>query len=85
MLLACKGAPPGGFVSARPDGVSARGDGGGNWVPRTLETTPAGIDSALQRAHKTVHQRLPERSQQAVLSSLEDAALREVVDRYVDA
>jgi RNA polymerase sigma-70 factor, ECF subfamily len=54
-------------------------------VPRTLETTPAGIDSALQRAHKTVHQRLPERSQQAVLSSLEDAALREVVDRYVDA
>ena len=30
-------------------------------------------------------QRLPERSQQAVLSSLEDATLREVVDRYVDA
>ena len=51
----------------------------------TLETTPAGIDSALQRAHKTVDQRLPERSQQAVLSSLEDDALREVVDRYVDA
>ena len=52
---------------------------------KTLETTPAGIDSALQRAHKTVDQRLPERSQQAVLSSLEDDALREVVDRYVDA
>jgi RNA polymerase sigma-70 factor, ECF subfamily len=51
----------------------------------TLETTPAGVDSALQRAHKTVDQRLPERSQQAVLSSLEDDALREVVDRYVDA
>jgi RNA polymerase sigma-70 factor, ECF subfamily len=51
----------------------------------TLETTPAGIDSALQRAHKTVDQRLPERSQQAVLSSLEDDALRDVVDRYVDA
>jgi RNA polymerase sigma-70 factor, ECF subfamily len=35
----------------------------------TLESSPAGIDSALQRAHKTVDQRLPERSQQAVLSS----------------
>src|SRR3954470_314587 len=29
-----------------------------------LETTPAGVDSALQRAHKAVDERLPERSQQ---------------------
>jgi RNA polymerase sigma-70 factor, ECF subfamily len=51
----------------------------------TLETTPTGVDSALQRAHKAVDERLPERSQQAMLSSLDDEDLREIVDRYVDA
>jgi RNA polymerase sigma-70 factor (ECF subfamily) len=51
----------------------------------TLETTPTGVDSALQRAHKAVDERLPERSQQAVLGSLDDQGLREIVDRYVDA
>jgi RNA polymerase sigma-70 factor, ECF subfamily len=50
-----------------------------------LETTPTGVDSALQRAHKAVDERLPERSQQAVLGSLDDQRLREIVDRYVDA
>ena len=50
-----------------------------------LETTPTGVDSALQRAHKAVDERLPERSQQAVLGSLEDHDLREIVDQYVDA
>jgi RNA polymerase sigma-70 factor (ECF subfamily) len=50
-----------------------------------LETTPAGVDSALQRAHKAVDERLPERSQQAMLGSLDDEELREIVDRYVDA
>jgi RNA polymerase sigma-70 factor (ECF subfamily) len=50
-----------------------------------LETTPASIDSALQRAHQTVDERLPERDQQATLRSLDDAALRRVVDGYVDA
>jgi RNA polymerase sigma-70 factor, ECF subfamily len=39
----------------------------------------------LQRAHKAVDERLPERSQQAVLGSLDDRELREIVDRYVDA
>ena len=52
---------------------------------RALETTPAGVDSALQRAHRSVDERLPERSQQAVLSSLDDQDLREIVDRFVDA
>ena len=33
-------------------------------VAETLETTPTGVDSALQRAHKAVDDRLPERSQQ---------------------
>jgi RNA polymerase sigma-70 factor (ECF subfamily) len=54
-------------------------------VADALEATPASVDSALQRAHKTVEERLPEQSQQATLRSLGDAALRDVVDGYVDA
>jgi RNA polymerase sigma-70 factor (ECF subfamily) len=50
-----------------------------------LDTTPVSIDSALQRAHKTVDDRLPERSQQQTLRSLTDAELRDVVDGYVRA
>jgi ketosteroid isomerase-like protein len=50
-----------------------------------LEATPASIDSALQRAHQTVDERLPARDQQATLRSLDDASLRRVVDGYVDA
>jgi RNA polymerase sigma-70 factor (ECF subfamily) len=52
---------------------------------RALEMSPPGVDSALQRAHKAVDERLPDRSQQAVLASLDDQGLREVVDRYVSA
>jgi RNA polymerase sigma-70 factor (ECF subfamily) len=50
-----------------------------------LETTPVSVDSALQRAHKTVDQRLPEPSQQATLRAVSDDALRQVVRRYVTA
>jgi RNA polymerase sigma-70 factor, ECF subfamily len=50
-----------------------------------LEATPASIDTALQRAHRTVDQRLPEQDQQAALRTLDDAALRRVVDGYIDA
>jgi RNA polymerase sigma-70 factor (ECF subfamily) len=50
-----------------------------------LDTTPVSIDSALQRAHKRVEQRLPEQSQQTALRSLGDAELREIVDGYVAA
>jgi RNA polymerase sigma-70 factor (ECF subfamily) len=50
-----------------------------------LETTPVSVDSALQRAHKTVDQRLPEQSQQATLRLLSDDTLRQVVQRYVTA
>jgi RNA polymerase sigma-70 factor (ECF subfamily) len=50
-----------------------------------LETTPISIDSALQRAHKTVEQRLPEQTQQAALRSLDDERLREIVDGYTTA
>jgi RNA polymerase sigma-70 factor (ECF subfamily) len=54
-------------------------------VADALETTPASVYSALQRAHKTVDERLPERSQQATLRSLGDAGLRRIVDRLVAA
>ena len=54
-------------------------------VAETLETTPAAVNSALQRARQSVDQRLPEQSQQATLRSLGDDGLREVVDGYVDA
>src|SRR3954452_20373492 len=54
-------------------------------VADALETTVAGVNSALQRARATVEERLPERSQQATLRALGDDELREIVDRYVDA
>jgi RNA polymerase sigma-70 factor (ECF subfamily) len=50
-----------------------------------LDTTPVSVDSALQRAHKTVDERLPRQSQQATLRSLGDHALSQVVQRYVTA
>ena len=50
-----------------------------------LETTPVSVDSALQRAHRAVDARLPERSQQATLSSLADAELKQVVEDFVAA
>jgi len=54
-------------------------------VAQALETTPASVDSALQRAHKTVDERLPAQSQQATLHALGDEGLREIVDAYVAA
>jgi RNA polymerase sigma-70 factor (ECF subfamily) len=54
-------------------------------VADSLETTVASVNSALQRARKTVDERLPERSQQQTLRTLGDDGLREVVDGYVDA
>src|ERR671931_746682 len=50
-----------------------------------LETTPESVYSLLQRAHRTVDQRLPELSQQATLRALGDERLRELVERYMDA
>jgi RNA polymerase sigma-70 factor (ECF subfamily) len=57
----------------------------GQEVADALETTPASVYSALQRAHRSVAERLPERSQQATLRALGDDALREVVDAFVAA
>jgi RNA polymerase sigma-70 factor (ECF subfamily) len=50
-----------------------------------LDTTPIAIDSALQRAHRTIDERMPARTQQETLRSLGDAALRDTVNRFADA
>jgi RNA polymerase sigma-70 factor (ECF subfamily) len=54
-------------------------------VAQALDTTPGSVDSALQRARRTVDERLPERSQQATLRALGDDRLRKIVDRFVAA
>ena len=51
----------------------------------TLDTTTASVNSALQRARKSVDERTPAQSQQATLRSLGDDGLRDVVGGYVDA
>jgi RNA polymerase sigma-70 factor (ECF subfamily) len=60
-------------------GFSARETAG------VLDTTPVSIDSALQRAHKAVDDRLPSQSQQTTLRLLGDEQLSELVERYITA
>jgi RNA polymerase sigma-70 factor, ECF subfamily len=50
-----------------------------------LQMSPEAVYSALQRAHKTVDERLPERTQQATLQALGDEELRAIVREFVDA
>jgi RNA polymerase sigma-70 factor (ECF subfamily) len=50
-----------------------------------LETTPVSVDSALQRAHRAVDDRLPSQSQQETLRLLGDDELGRLVERYVAA
>jgi RNA polymerase sigma-70 factor (ECF subfamily) len=54
-------------------------------VAAMLETTPASVNSAMQRARVSVDERLPERSQQATLQTLDDEQIRELVERYMQA
>jgi RNA polymerase sigma-70 factor (ECF subfamily) len=54
-------------------------------VSESLETSIASVNSALQRARKTVADRLPERTQQQTLRALGDGRIREIVEAYVDA
>ena len=54
-------------------------------VAEALDTTVAGVNSALQRARATIEEKTPERSQQQTLRELGDAALRDLVQRYTDA
>jgi RNA polymerase sigma-70 factor, ECF subfamily len=50
-----------------------------------LETSVQSVNSALQRARKTVDEKLPEESQQETLRSIGDDGLKEVVEGYVKA
>jgi len=54
-------------------------------VATSLQTTVAGVNSALQRARAAVEERVPDQTQQATLRALGDQEVRAVVDRYVDA
>jgi RNA polymerase sigma-70 factor (ECF subfamily) len=54
-------------------------------VADTLGTTTASVNSAMQRARKTVEETLPERSQQETLRTLGDDRIREVVEGYMEA
>jgi RNA polymerase sigma-70 factor (ECF subfamily) len=54
-------------------------------VADALDTTVASVNSALQRARRTLDARLPDPSQQATLRALGDAAVRDVVRRFADA
>jgi RNA polymerase sigma-70 factor (TIGR02960 family) len=54
-------------------------------VARILDTTPASVNSALQRARKTVDERVPRTAQQAELEALGSDGRRELVDAFVSA
>ena len=54
-------------------------------VADTLDTTVASVNSALQRARKSVDERMPERSQQETLRALGDEKVTEIVERYMAA
>jgi RNA polymerase sigma-70 factor, ECF subfamily len=54
-------------------------------VADSLDTSVASVNSALQRARKTVEERVPEESQQVTLRALGDDELRAIVERYMAA
>jgi RNA polymerase sigma-70 factor, ECF subfamily len=54
-------------------------------VSESLDTSVASVNSALQRARKTVEERLPDRTQQETLRLLGDERVRGLVDAYVEA
>jgi len=54
-------------------------------IAEALDSTPASIYSALQRAHTAIDEHLPERSQQETLRSIDDERLREVTARFLAA
>jgi RNA polymerase sigma-70 factor (ECF subfamily) len=54
-------------------------------VAGILDTTPASVNSAMQRARATVQQRMPQRTQQAELAALGPGRRRDLVDAFVTA
>src|SRR4051812_34409980 len=54
-------------------------------VADQLETSVASVNSALQRARKTVDEKLPDSSQQSALRALGDDDLAALVEEYMEA
>jgi RNA polymerase sigma-70 factor, ECF subfamily len=54
-------------------------------VAEALGTSVPSVNSALQRARKTVDEHTPDRSQQATLRALGDDELKRIVEDYTDA
>jgi RNA polymerase sigma-70 factor (ECF subfamily) len=54
-------------------------------VAGILDTTPAAVNSAVQRARATVQQRVAQRTQQAELAALGPGGRRALVDAFVSA
>jgi RNA polymerase sigma-70 factor (ECF subfamily) len=54
-------------------------------IAAMMGTSTASVNSALQRARRVVAERVPARSQQRALRSLDDARARALVDGYADA
>jgi RNA polymerase sigma-70 factor (TIGR02960 family) len=54
-------------------------------VAGILDTTPASVNSAMQRARATVARRVPKRTQQAELAALGPIGRRALVDAFVTA
>ncbi len=54
-------------------------------VAETLDTSVASVNSALQRARRTVEDKMPAESQQATLRALGDRKVQEIVGRYMEA
>jgi RNA polymerase sigma-70 factor (ECF subfamily) len=54
-------------------------------VAEMLESTPTSVNSALQRARRTLDERLPDTSRQATVRALGDDGVRKLVERFTSA